>query len=149
MEKKQGKIKDIEKMDNEPWTLNGQTYYDFYVKMEEEGEEGRASSITESAPPYKVGDDVEYTMTSNHHGTRLKIKRLRPEGEARGGYEAKGGYEANFSKGSDEGIKTQWAIGRAVELTIAEMPTNGNLIDMDSLEQTAKEILEIHKRLMS
>jgi len=145
MEKKQGKIKDIDKMDNDPWTLNGKTYYDFYVKMEEEGEEGRASSLTESAPPYKVGDDVEYTMTSNHHGTRLKIKKLRPEGS----YEAKAGYEANFSKGTGESIKTQWAIGRAVELTIAEMPSNGNLLDMDSLEATAKEILEIHKRLMS
>jgi hypothetical protein len=141
MEKTKGIIKSIDKMDNDPWTLNGKTFYDFYVKMEEEGEEGRASPIHEAAPPYKVGEEVEYTSTSNHHGTRLKINKPKTE--------SKGGFEPTYSKGTDESIKTQWAIGRAVELTIAEMPSNGNLLDMDSLEATAKEILEIHKRLMS
>jgi len=138
MDKKIGKVKRIDKMDNDPWQLNGKTYYDFYVTMEDEAE-GRASSLNEIAPPYKVGDEVEYTSTSNHHGTRLKIKKPKAEGS----------YEPKYSKGSDESIKTQWAIGRAVELTIAEMPSNGNLLDMDSLEATAKEILEMHKRLLS
>jgi hypothetical protein len=140
MEKTKGTIKSIDKMDNDPWTLNGKTYHDFYVTMEDAAE-GRASSLNEIAPPYKVGDEVEYTATTNHHGTRMQISKLKANGQSNGG--------ANYSSGSDEGIKTQWAIGRAVELTIAEMPSNGNLLDMDSLEQTAREILEIHKRIMS
>ena len=142
MEKTKGIIKSIDKMDNPAWHLNGKTFYDFYVIMED-NKEGRASSVHEDAPPYKVGDEVEYTATSNHHGTRMKISKLNANGDS------KGGFQPTYSKGTDESIKTQWAIGRAVELTIAEMPSNGNLLDMDSLEATAKEILEIHKRLMS
>jgi len=97
------KIKSIDKSDN-TWTGQSGTMYDYMVCLED-GTEGTAASTSPEKPPYEVGDEVEYTKTSNHWGTKLKIKKA-------GGFEPR-----TQSPDIQRRIDASWAIGHALAHT--------------------------------
>ena len=99
------KIKSITKTEN-TWQGQSGTMYDYRVTMEDETE-GVASSTSPEAPPYIVGDEVEYTKTENKFGVKLRIKK-----------------ESTFSDGGswkpdagrDEKITNSWALNAAIAI---------------------------------
>ena len=99
------KIKSITKTEN---TWNGQsgTMYDYRVSMED-GTEGVASSTSPEAPPYVVGDEVEYTKSENKFGVKLRIKK---ESTFSGG----GGWKPDPAR--EEKITNSWALQTAVQI---------------------------------
>ncbi len=97
------KIKSITKTEN-TWQGQSGTMYDYRVVMEDDTE-GVASSTSEEAPPYVVGDEVEYTKTENKFGVKLRIKK---ESTFSGG----GGWKPDPAK--DEKVTNSWALKVAV-----------------------------------
>tara|TARA_R110000751_G_scaffold1166_3_gene4520 strand:- start:1145 stop:1486 length:342 start_codon:yes stop_codon:yes gene_type:complete len=80
--------------------------YDYRVTMEDETE-GTASSTSEEAPPYIVGDEVEYTKTENKFGVKLRIKKESTFSDG-------GGWKADPAK--DEKVTNSWALKVAVSI---------------------------------
>lgn len=80
--------------------------YDYIVELDDESK-GTASSTSPEAPPYAVGDEVEYTKTENQFGTKLRIKK---ESTFSGG----GGWKPDPAK--DEKITNSWALNAAIQI---------------------------------
>ena len=99
------KIKSITKTQN-TWQGQSGTMYDYLVTMEDETE-GTASSTSEEAPPYIVGDEVEYTKTENKFGVKLRIKKESTFSDG-------GGWKADPAK--DEKVTNSWALKVAVSI---------------------------------
>ena len=99
------KIKSITKTEN-TWQGQSGTMYDYLVTMEDETE-GTASSTSEEAPPYIVGDEVEYTKTENKFGVKLRIKKESTFSDG-------GGWKADPAK--DEKVTNSWALKVAVSI---------------------------------
>ena len=99
------KIKSITKTQN-TWAGQSGTMYDYLVTMEDETE-GTASSTSEEAPPYIVGDEVEYTKTENKFGVKLRIKKESTFSDG-------GGWKADPAK--DEKVTNSWALKVAVSI---------------------------------
>ncbi len=99
------KIKSITKTEN-TWQGQSGTMYDYNVTMEDAAV-GVASSTSPDAPPYIVGDEVEYTKTENKFGVKLRIKK---ESTFSGG----GGWKADPAK--DEKITNSWALNAAIQI---------------------------------
>ena len=131
------KIASIEKTDNNPWQWQGKTFYDFWVKLED-GEEGTASSTSPEAPPYKVGEEVEYEKQSNNWGTKLKIKKMKAQGQS----DDKQAYWAE----KDERISRQWAINAAMEY-LAHATTEAKQFNLDEIQIVAKQMLHLRDNL--
>jgi len=68
----------------------------------EDGSEGIASSTSAESPPYGVGDEVEYTKTTNNFGTKLRIKKA-------GSFTPRGQDPAEQKR-----IENSWALKTAV-----------------------------------
>ena len=132
------KIASIEKTDNNPWTWNGKNFYDFWVKLEN-GTEWTASSTSPEAPPYAVGDEVEVEVQSNKWGTKLKIKKVKAEGQGGGNKEA---YWAE----KDERISRQWAINAAMEY-LAHATTHASQFNEQEIKQAARMMLHLRDTL--
>jgi hypothetical protein len=99
------KIKSITKTQN-TWQGQSGTMYDYLVTMEDETE-GTASSTSEEAPPYIVGDEVEYTKTENKFGVTLRIKKESTFSDG-------AGWKADPAK--DEKVTNSWALKVAVSI---------------------------------
>ena len=99
------KIKSITKTEN-TWQGQSGTMYDYNVTMEDAAV-GVASSTSPDAPPYIVGDEVEYTKTENKFGVKLRIKK---ESTFSGG----GGWKTDPAK--DEKITNSWALNAAIQI---------------------------------
>ncbi len=101
------KIESITKTEK-TWTGQSGTMYDYTVSLED-GAAGTASSTSAEAPPYAVGDEVEYTKTENSFGVKLRIKK------AGGNF---GGGGGGFQKDPEtiKRIENSWAIGTAVQI---------------------------------
>jgi len=87
------------------WQGQSGTMYDYQVQLED-GSAGIASSTSPESPPYGVGDEVEYTSTTNQYGTKLRIKKA-------------GGFQSGGRKQSPEvekRITNSWALGCAVNI---------------------------------
>tara|TARA_R110002126_G_scaffold267905_1_gene411355 strand:- start:624 stop:1031 length:408 start_codon:yes stop_codon:yes gene_type:complete len=98
-------IKSITKTEN-TWSGQSGTMYDYRVVMEDESE-GIASSTSEEAPPYVVGDEVEYTKTENKFGVKLRIKKASTFSEG-------GSWKPDPAK--DEKITNSWALNAAIQI---------------------------------
>ena len=99
------KIKSITKTEN-TWQGQSGTMYDYRVSMEDETE-GVASSTSAEAPPYIVGDEVEYTKTENKFGVKLRIKKESTFSDG-------GSWKADPAK--DEKVSNSWALKVAVSI---------------------------------
>ena len=99
------KIKSITKTQN-TWQGQSGTMYDYRVTMEDDTE-GVASSTSEEAPPYIVGDEVEFTKSENKFGVKLRIKKESTFSDG-------GGWKADPAK--DEKITHSWALNAAIQI---------------------------------
>lgn len=131
------KIASIEKTDNTPWQWQGKTFYDFWVKLED-GSEGTAASTSPEAPPYKVGEEVEYEKQTNNWGTKLKIKKMKAQGQS-------GDKQAYWAE-KDERISRQWAINAAMEY-LAHATTEAKQFNLDEIQIVAKQMLHLRDNL--
>ena len=131
------KIASIEKTDNNPWQWQGKTFHDFWVKLED-GTEGTASSTSPEAPPYKVGEEVEYDKQTNNWGTKLKIKKMKAQGQS----DDKQAYWAE----KDERISRQWAINAAMEYLV-HATTEAKQFNLDEIKNAAKQMLHLRDTL--
>ena len=96
------KIQTVVKTDN-TWQGQSGTMYDYEVTMED-GSAGIASSTSPDSPPYGVGDEVEYTSTTNKFGTKLRIKKA-------GSFTPRGQDPATQKR-----IENSWALQTAVAI---------------------------------
>lgn len=131
------KIASIEKTDNPAWQWQGKNFYDFYVKLAD-GTEGTASSTSAEAPPYKVGEEVEYEKQTNNWGTKLKIKKVKAQNQSND----KSAYWAE----KDERISRQWAINAAMEY-LAHATTDAKQFNMEEIKLVAKQMLHLRDHL--
>lgn len=123
------KIKSIDKTDNTWNTKDGKPMYDYTVCMED-GTEGTAASTSPEAPPYAVGDEVDYEKTVNNWGTKLKIKKV-------GGFTPGGGYKDDPEK--TKRIGASWAIGLAIQQES----------DPEKIIEAAEHLINLRDTLMS
>lgn len=133
------KIASIEKTDNAAWQWQGKNFYDFWVKLED-GTEGTASSTSPEAPPYKIGEEVEYEKQTNNWGTKLKIKKVKAQNQS----DDKSAYWAE----KDERISRQWAINAAMEY-LAHATTDAKQFNMEEIKLVAKQMLHLRDNLDS
>lgn len=133
------KIASIEKTDNPAWQWQGKNFYDFWVKLAD-GTEGTASSTSPEAPPYKVGEEVEYEKQTNVYGTKLKIKKVKAQMQS----DDKSAYWAE----KDERISRQWAINAAMEY-LAHATTDAKQFNMEEIKLVAKQMLHLRENLDS
>jgi len=118
------------------WEKNGKKFYVYDVVLEN-GTTGQANSTDPLAPPYKVGDIVEYEITrQTDYGTSLKIKKADA-----GQVPAEG-----KSDETQRRIDASWAIGQAIQISIS----NGLAVDLrnENLMFDAKALLELRNKLM-
>ena len=101
------KIKTVTKTDK-TWAGQSGMMYDYAVELED-GALGIASSTSAEAPPYGVGDEVEYTKTENSFGVKLRIKKAG--GDFGGGG---GGFKRNPE--DQKKMENSWAIQTAVQI---------------------------------
>mgnify|MGYP003626133709 CR=1 FL=1 len=132
------KIASITKTEN-TWAGQSGTMYDYQVTMEadEAGSpvSGTASSTSPEAPPYVVGDEVEYTKTENKFGVKLRIKKASTFSDG-------GGWKPDA--GRDEKITNSWALNAAIAL-IGECKADMSYSEyIDGASLVAR--LLIHKR---
>ena len=99
------KIKSITKTEN-TWQGQSGTMYDYNVTMEDAAV-GVASSTSPDAPPYIVGDEVEYTMTENKFGVKLRIKKASTFSDG-------GGWKPDPAK--EDRISNSWALNAAIQI---------------------------------
>ena len=96
------KIQTVVKTDN-TWQAPSGTMFDYEVTMED-GSAGIASSTSPDSPPYGIGDEVEYTSTTNKFGTKLRIKKA-------GNFTPRGQDPATQKR-----IENSWALQTAVAI---------------------------------
>ena len=129
METGTSKIKSIDKTDNTWKTKDGKPMYDYIVRMEDDAE-GTAASTSPEAPPYAVGDEVDYEKIVNTWGTKLKIKKV-------GGFTPGGGYKDDPEK--TKRIGASWAIGLALQQES----------DPEKILEAAEHLINLRDTLMS
>ena len=95
----QSKIKSIQA--NGTWESRNGLMYKFEVELED-GTSGEVSAKTEDR--WKVGDEVEYTVTPSKWGDRLKLDKS--------GYNKGGGNKQDPD--IQKRIDASWAIGHAI-----------------------------------
>lgn len=74
------------------FAFNGKTFYKFFVSLDN-GDSGEYNSVKADQDKFQVGAEVEYELTSNQYGNKIK-----PVYNSGGGYTPK----ANYSSGSDD-----------------------------------------------
>lgn len=106
----QAKISRIEPANPPTWTGSHGLMYAFDVDLSD-GTTGTVNSKTPNK--WNVGDDVEYTASSTHHGTKLRLD--------------KPGFSGGFSGGKQDpdatkGIIASWAVGVAMQVADRDAP---------------------------
>ena len=126
------KIQTVAKTDN-TWQAASGMMYDYTVTLED-GTTGTASSTSPEAPPYGVGDEVEYTKTENKFGVKLKIKKANNFSPSSGG-----GFKR--SPEDQKKMENSWALGTAVQVL-------GKCPDQVSVEQWLKDCSDVARMLL-
>ena len=138
---KQGtsKIKEIENQNRSWQSRQGQTFWEYIVSFED-GIEGVASSTDKDKPPYEIGDEMAYTLTSGPYGDKLKINR--PDM-----VDSPTNPKSPMNGSKQQEIATQWAIGQAAtQLSIDE----GGLDDyFEMVEKLATKFLDIRDAIIN
>lgn len=98
-------IESVAKTDN-TWQGQSGTMYEYKVTMKD-GTEGIASSTSPENPPYAVGDEVEYTATTNNYGTKLRIKKAST-------FSGGGNWKPDPAR--EAKITNSWALQTAVQI---------------------------------
>lgn len=102
----QAKISRIEPANPPTWTGSHGLMYAFDVDLSD----GTTGTVNCKTPnKWNVGDDVEYTASSTHHGTKL---RLDKPGFSGGGFTFPSGGNDDATKG----IIASWAVGVAMQV---------------------------------
>jgi hypothetical protein len=127
------KIQTVVKTDN-TWQAASGTMYDYTVTLED-GTTGTASSTSPEAPPYGVGDEVEYTKKETKFGWKLKIKKANNFSPSSGG-----GFKR--SPEDQKKMENSWALGTAVQV-LGKCP-----VDEVSVEQWLKDCAEVARMLL-
>ena len=79
------------------FAFNGKTFYKFFVSLDN-GDSGEYNSVKADQDKFQVGAEVEYELTSNQYGNKIK-----PVYNSGGGGNYSGGYsKSNYSSGSDD-----------------------------------------------
>ena len=94
-ESKKSKIETVK--DNGTYEFNGQTYYDWVVSLSN-GDSGQMSTKDADHKNLQEGADIEYTVSTNSYGTRLKKV-----------YNNVGGYEKATNFNNNKMSKEEWA----------------------------------------
>lgn len=106
-------------------------------KSDVELEDGEAGEVSAKKPDrWKVGDEVEYTVTQGKHGNRLSLTRP--------GFKDKGMHYGNSEDTKSVEIRTSWAISRAVEIMIARQS-----MDWVEMAANAERLIALHTELKS
>lgn len=127
------KIASITKTEN-TWAGQSGTMYDYNISLEDDSK-GIASSTSPEAPPYVVGDEVEYTATENKFGVKLRIKKVSTFSDG-------GGWKPDASR--DEKITNSWALNAAISIIGVCKPDMSYSEYVDGASLVAR--LLIHKR---
>lgn len=93
------------------FAFNGKTFYKFFVSLDN-GDSGEYNSVKADQDKFIAGSEVEYELTSNQYGN--KIKPVYNGGNSAGGGYSKG----NYSSGNDDKQKLivkQTALKAAVD----------------------------------
>ena len=96
---------------NGDFAFNGKTFYKFFVSLDN-GDSGEYNSVKADQDKFIAGSEVEYELTSNQYGN--KIKPVYNGGNSAGGGYSKG----NYSSGNDDKQKLivkQTALKAAVD----------------------------------
>ena len=111
------KISRIEPANPPTWQGSHGLMYAFDVELDD----GANGSVNCKTPnKWNVGDEVEYTSQSTHHGTKLRLDKPGfnglPKPFAGGG----GGYTENSEK--TKGMIASWAVGVAMQVADITAP---------------------------
>ena len=96
------------------FAYNGKTFYKFFVTLDN-GDSGEYNSVKADQDKFTAGAEVEYEITSNQYGN--KIKPVYNAGGGGGSYSG-GGFKPNYQKkddGRQELIVKQTALKAAVD----------------------------------
>lgn len=100
----QAKISRIEPANPPTWTGSHGLMYAFDVDLSD----GTTGTVNCKTPnKWNVGDDVEYTASSTHHGTKLRLDKPGFQQNA-GGFKGGGSNDV-------KGIVASWAVGCAMQ----------------------------------
>lgn len=79
------------------FAFNGKTFYKFFVSLDN-GDSGEYNSVKADQDKFVAGAQVEYEITSNQYGNKIK-----PVYNGGGGNYSGGGYsKSNYSSGNDD-----------------------------------------------
>ena len=79
------------------FAFNGKTFYKFFVSLDN-GDSGEYNSVKADQDKFVAGAQVEYELTSNQYGNKIK-----PVYNGGGGNYSGGGYsKSNYSSGNDD-----------------------------------------------
>jgi hypothetical protein len=79
------------------FAFNGKTFYKFFVSLDN-GDSGEYNSVKADQDKFVAGSEVEYELTSNQYGNKIK-----PVYNGGGGNYSGGGYsKSNYSSGNDD-----------------------------------------------
>lgn len=105
----QATISRIEPANPPTWTGSHGTMYAFDVELSD----GTQGSVNAKSPnKWNAGDDVEYTATSTHHGTKLKLDKPGFNGAP----------SPRNNDDSTKGIIASWAVGVAMQVADRDAP---------------------------
>ena len=96
------------------FAFNGKTFYKFFVSLDN-GDSGEYNSVKADQDKFVAGSEVEYELTSNQYGN--KIKPVYSQGGG-GSYSGSGYSKGNYSSGNDDKQKLivkQTALKAAVD----------------------------------
>lgn len=110
----QAKITRIEPANPPTWQGSHGLMYAFDVELSD----GSAGSVNCKTPnKWNVGDDVEYTSQSTHHGTKLRLDKPGYNGLPQ---QFSGG--GSNSSDNTKGIIASWAVGVAMQVADVKAP---------------------------
>jgi len=128
----QATISRIEPANPPTWTGSHGTMYAYDVDLSD-GTQGSVN--TKSPDKWKVGDAVEYTAQSTHHGVKLKLD--------------KPGFQPNQSKGGGssndvKGIVASWAVGCAMQVAGDPLTENYDdlVIELARIALSARKVIK-------
>lgn len=131
------KIAEITPSNPATWvSQRGTTMYAFDVRLEN-GTHGSVNTM--AADRWKVGDEVQYSARSTHHGQKLTLEKV--------GFGSRTNVGGASSDDTTKGIIASWAVGQGVNaLGVCSLPTTEY---WNRVCDHAENALEARKRVMN